>query len=42
LTEAGDPRVLGDGSTFDRPPFSDAEVPAPAKGKKAKNKAAAK
>lgn len=23
LTEAGDPRVTGDGKTFDRPPFSD-------------------
>jgi uncharacterized sulfatase len=24
LTDAGDPRVTGDGQTFDRPPFSDA------------------
>jgi N-sulfoglucosamine sulfohydrolase len=25
LTEAGDPRVIGDGKTFDQPPFSDPE-----------------
>ena len=24
LTDAGDPRVTGDGKTFDRPPFTDA------------------
>lgn len=41
LTEAGDPRVLGDGGTFDRPPYSTPEAPVPGKGKgKAKNKAA--
>ena len=35
LTDAGDPRVTGDGSTFDKPPFSEPEVLAPkAKGKK--------
>ena len=34
LTEAGDPRVTGDGGTFDRPPFSDPEPPRPAKRKK--------
>jgi arylsulfatase A-like enzyme len=27
LEEVGDPRVAGDGSTFDRPPFSDPEDP---------------
>ncbi len=32
LTRAGDPRVTGDGSTFDKPPFSDPE-PAAAKAK---------
>ena len=32
LNRAGDPRVTGDGSTFDKPPFSDPEAPA-AKGK---------
>ena len=26
LTKAGDPRVTGDGATFDRPPFSDPEA----------------
>jgi len=26
LTDAGDPRVQGDGGVFDRPPFSDPEV----------------
>lgn len=34
LTDAGDPRVTGDGKTFDQPPFSDA-VAAPAKKAKA-------
>jgi uncharacterized sulfatase len=35
LTDAGDPRVTGDGKTFDRPPFSDVPQDAPAKkGKK--------
>jgi uncharacterized sulfatase len=38
LTNAGDPRVTGDGKTFDRPPFTD--LPADPDGKKAKkNKA---
>ena len=27
LTETGDPRVMGDGSTFDKPPFSSAPEP---------------
>jgi uncharacterized sulfatase len=36
LTVAGDPRVTGDGGTFDRPPFSD---PEPVKKKKAAAKA---
>jgi hypothetical protein len=31
LTEARDPRVLGDGTTFDEPPFTDAGAPKPAK-----------
>jgi arylsulfatase A-like enzyme len=31
LQEAGDPRVTGDGMTFERPPFTDPE-PTPAKG----------
>jgi len=31
LTDAGDPRVTGDGKTFDRPPFSDLPPAAPAK-----------
>jgi uncharacterized sulfatase len=35
LVEAGDPRVTGDGKTFDRPPFSDLP-PAAEKGKKKK------
>ncbi len=35
LTDTGDPRVTGDGSTFDKPPFSEPEVLAPkGKGKK--------
>ena len=39
LTDAGDPRVTGDGKTFDRPPFTDAgEDPQAKKAKK--NKAA--
>jgi arylsulfatase A-like enzyme len=37
LTDAGDPRVTGDGKTFDRPPYTDAgEDPIAKKGKKAK------
>jgi hypothetical protein len=37
LTQAGDPRVTGDGKTFDRPPFSDLPEEAPGKkGKKSK------
>jgi uncharacterized sulfatase len=35
LTDAGDPRVTGDGETFDRSPFSDPEMPKK-KGKGAK------
>ena len=31
LTDAGDPRVTGDGKTFDRSPFTDAEPNGPAK-----------
>jgi len=35
LAEAKDPRVIGDGGTFDRSPFSDPEqVGAPKTGKK--------
>ncbi len=34
LRDAQDPRVVGDGATFDRPPFSDPEPTAPAAGKK--------
>jgi uncharacterized sulfatase len=35
LTDARDPRVTGDGTTFDKPPFTDAEQPgANKKGKK--------
>jgi uncharacterized sulfatase len=41
LTDAGDPRVTGDGGTFDRPPFSDPEPvkkkKGGAKGKKTQN-----
>jgi arylsulfatase A-like enzyme len=37
LRDAGDPRVTGDGSTFDKPPFSDDTTPA-AKGGKKKGK----
>ena len=37
LKAAGDPRVTGDGKTFDQPPFSDA--PPAAAGKKGKGKA---
>jgi arylsulfatase A-like enzyme len=37
LTDAGDPRVTGDGTTFDNPPFTDAGSAKPAKpAKKAK------
>jgi uncharacterized sulfatase len=42
LTDAGDPRVTGDGQTFDRPPFSDPEAPKKKKAKGAKAKAKAK
>jgi uncharacterized sulfatase len=36
LSDAGDPRVTGDGKTFDRPPFTDAgEDPIAKKAKKA-------
>jgi arylsulfatase A-like enzyme len=39
LTDAGDPRVTGDGKTFDRPPFTDAgEDPVAKKAKKVANK----
>jgi arylsulfatase A-like enzyme len=38
LTQAGDPRVTGDGETFEKPPFTDEEKPAPAKGGGKKNK----
>ncbi len=38
LTEAGDPRVTGDGRTFDSPPFSDVPPDAGKKGKAGKNK----
>ncbi|MBI5768782.1 MAG: sulfatase [Verrucomicrobia bacterium] len=37
LTAAGDPRVTGDGSTYDKSPFTDAEQPA-ADGSKKKGK----
>jgi N-sulfoglucosamine sulfohydrolase len=39
LTEVGDPRVIGDGMTFERPPFTDPNIPADG-GAKAKKKAA--
>ena len=38
LKEANDPRVTGDGSTFDKPPFSDPEQ-AGGKAEKSKKKA---
>jgi N-sulfoglucosamine sulfohydrolase len=39
LTEAGDPRVTGDGQTFERPPFTDAgEDPIAKKAKRNKSK----
>ncbi len=40
LTAANDPRVIGDGKTFDRPPFTSlaSEGPAAAKGGKKKNR----
>jgi len=39
LTDAGDPRVTGDGKTFDRPPFTDAgDDPQIKKAKKNKAK----
>lgn len=34
LRDAGDPRVTGDGETFERSPFTDAEPLRPARGKK--------
>lgn len=34
LVETGDQRVVGDGNTFDKPPFSDAPRPRPRKKKK--------
>jgi uncharacterized sulfatase len=34
LTDAHDPRVTGDGSTFDKPPFSDPEQVGAGKAKK--------
>jgi len=37
LVDAGDPRVTGDGKTFDKPPFTDLPEPA-AKGKNAEKK----
>lgn len=38
LNETGDPRVLGDGTTFDKPPFSDQPAPRGGPKKKAKRK----
>jgi uncharacterized sulfatase len=40
LTAAGDPRVTGDGQTFDLPPFTDAPDAQPKKAKGAAKKAA--
>ena len=40
LKDANDPRVTGDGKTFDQPPFSDPEQVGAGKGDKAKKKAA--
>jgi arylsulfatase A-like enzyme len=40
LRDAQDPRVVGDGTTFDKPPFSDAEPTANPGGKKGGKKAA--
>ena len=34
LADAGDPRVIGDGDTFERSPFTDAEPPRPVRGKR--------
>jgi uncharacterized sulfatase len=39
LTAAGDPRVTGDGKTFERPPFTDTSPAAPAEKKAARKKA---
>jgi arylsulfatase A-like enzyme len=41
LAEAGDPRIIGDGETFERPPFTDAErtTAAPKKGRPAEKQA---
>ena len=36
LSDAHDPRVTGDGKTFDRPPFSDVPPENPNKGAKKK------
>jgi uncharacterized sulfatase len=33
LTDVSDPRVTGDGQTFERPPFTDPQAPGPAKRK---------
>ena len=41
LTDAGDPRVTGDGGTFDRPPYSSEPEPPKAKAAKAKKPAPA-
>jgi uncharacterized sulfatase len=41
LADAADPRVAGDGKTFDRPPFTDLPPPA-TKGKTAEKKKKAK
>lgn len=37
LADAGDPRVSGDGSTFERPPFTDPEPPAAAARRTGRN-----
>jgi uncharacterized sulfatase len=42
LTEVQDPRVVGDGQTFEKPPFTDAPRPAPAKPRKARASGAGK
>jgi hypothetical protein len=38
LTDAKDPRVTGDGQTFERPPYTDAGEDPGKKGKKSKAK----
>jgi uncharacterized sulfatase len=40
LADAGDPRVTGDGGTFDRPPYSSEPEPPKAKPAKPKKKVA--